>query len=149
MLSTISTENKECILLGDVNCNFLVSSDHKEMKSILTYFGLKQLITNYPTRITRESKTDVICSNVPHNISSVKVIPAGLSDHELIGCARELNNTKSNPRIITCRNFAYYDPKLFCEVVIPAGLSDHALIGCAIITQFQRSSYRNFELIIS
>jgi len=68
--------------------------------------GLKQLIIT-PTRITRESKTliDVICSNVPHNISSVKVIPAGLSDHELI--------------------------------------------GCAIITQFQRSSYRNFELIIS
>ena len=59
MLSTISAENKECILSGDINCNFLVSSDHKEMKSILTYFGLKQLITS-PTRI------DVICSNVPH-----------------------------------------------------------------------------------
>ena len=67
MLSTISAENKECILSGDINCNFLVSSDHKEMKSILTYFGLKQLIIS-PTRITRESKTliDVICSNVPH-----------------------------------------------------------------------------------
>ena len=104
------------ILSGDINCNYLVSPDHKEIKSILTSSGLKQLITS-PTRITRESKTliDVICSNEPHNIYSIKVIPAGLSDHELIGCARKLNNVKFNPRIITCRNFANYDPKLFCE----------------------------------
>jgi len=125
MLLTISAENKECILSGDINCNFLVSSDHKEMKSILTYFGLKQLITS-STRITCESKTliDVICSNVPHNISLVKVIPAGLSDHELIGCARKLNNVKFNPRIITCRNFANYDPKLFCEELNSANFEE-------------------------
>ena len=86
MLWAVSAENKECILLGDINCNYLVSSDHKEIKSILTDLGLKQLISS-PTRITCESKTliDVICSNVLHNIFSVKVIPAGLSDHELIG----------------------------------------------------------------
>ena len=103
MLSTVSAENKECILSGDINCNYLVPSDHKEIKSILSYFGLKQLISS-PTRITRESKTliDVICCNVPHNIFSVKVIPAGLSDHELIGCAHKLNNVKFNPRIVTC-----------------------------------------------
>ena len=128
MLSSVSAENKECILTGDINCNYLVSSDHKEIKSILAYFQysrLKQLITS-PTRITRESKTliDVICSNEPHNISSVKVIPAGLSDHELIGCARKLNNVKFKPRIITCRNFAKYDPKLFCEDVNSANLED-------------------------
>ena len=95
------------------------------MKSILTYFGLKQLITT-PTRITRESKTliDVICSNVPHNISSVKVIPAGPSHHELIGCARKLNNAKFNPQIITCRNFANYDPKLFCEELNSANFEE-------------------------
>ena len=125
MVSSVSTENKECILTGDINCNYLVSSDHKEIKSILAYFGLKQLITS-PTRITRESKTliDVICSNEPHNISSVKVIPAGLSDHELIRCARKLNNVKFKPRIITCRNFAKYDPKLFCEDLKSANLED-------------------------
>jgi len=93
MLSTVS---------ADINCNYLVSSDHKEIKSILAYFDLKQLISS-PTRITHESKTlvDVICSNAPHNIFSVKVIPAGLSDQELIGCAHKLNNVKFNPRIIT------------------------------------------------
>ena len=64
------------------------------------------------------------CSNAPHNIFSVKVIPAGLSDHEFIGCARKLNNVKFNPRIITCRNFANYDPKLFCEELNSANLED-------------------------
>ena len=126
MLSTVSAENKEGILSGDINCNYLVSSDHKEiLKSILNYFGLRQLISS-PTRLTRESNIliDVICSNVPHNISSVKVIPAGLSDHELIGCARRLNNVKFNPRIITYRNFADYDPELFCEKLNSANLDD-------------------------
>ena len=87
-----------------------------QIKTILTSFGLKQLITS-PTRILCESKMliDVICSNEPHNIYSVKVIPAGLSDHEHIGCARKLNNVKFNPQIITCQNFATYDPKLFCK----------------------------------
>ena len=125
MLWTVSAENKECLLSGDINCNYWGSSDHKEIKSILTYFGLKQLISS-PTRITRESKTliDVICSNVPHNIFSEKVIPACLSGHEFNGCACKLNNVKFNPRIITCRNFANYDPKLFCEELNSADLED-------------------------
>ena len=82
MLSMVVSEDKECILTGDINCNYLESSDHKELKSILSLFNLKQLISS-PTRITKESKTliDVICSNEKQNISSVKVIPAGLSDH--------------------------------------------------------------------
>ena len=89
----MSAEDKECILSADINCNYLVSSDCKEIKSILSSFGLEQLITS-PARITPETKNlmDVICSNEPHNMYSVKVIPAGLSDRELIGCARELNN---------------------------------------------------------
>ena len=33
MLTNISLENKECILTEDMNCNYLVNSDHKELKS--------------------------------------------------------------------------------------------------------------------
>ena len=44
MLLTVSSEDKECILTGDINCNYLVPSDHKEIKPILASFGLKQLI---------------------------------------------------------------------------------------------------------
>ena len=116
MLSTVSSENKECILTGDINCNFLANSDHKELKSIVAPFGLKQLI-RIPTRITPESQTliDVICTNEPQHICCTKVIPAGLSDHELIGCARKLHNVKHQPRVITCRNYANYNPQLFCD----------------------------------
>ena len=117
MLSTVSSEDKECILTGDINCNYLVPSDHKEIKSILASYGLKQLITTPTSRITRESKTliDIICSNEPEKIYSVKVISAGLSDHELICCSCKVNNVKIHPRIITWRNFTNYDQKLFCE----------------------------------
>ena len=133
MLSAVSAENKECILLGDINCNYLVFSDHKEIKSILASVGLKQLISS-PTRITCESKTviDVICSNEPHSINSMKVIPAGLSDHELIGCARKLNNVKFNPRIITCRNFTNYDQKLFCDDLNSVNFDDAVSSSCAV-----------------
>ena len=55
-LSTVASENKEIILTGDVNCNYLVNSDHKEIKSIINSYGLKQLLTT-PTGITTETKT--------------------------------------------------------------------------------------------
>ena len=68
-------------------------------------------------RITQESKTliDVIYTNLPQNFYCIKVIPAGLSDHDMIGCVRKLHNHKYQPRKITRRNFANYDPTLFCN----------------------------------
>ena len=93
-----------------------MNSDHKDLKSILVSFGLKQLITT-STRITQASQTliDIICSNVPQNMYSVKATSAGLSDHKLIGCARKLNNVKHQPKNITCRNYANYNPQAFCD----------------------------------
>ena len=53
MMSTVVSEDKECILTGDINCNYLEGSDHKDLKAILSSFNLKQLISS-PTRITKE-----------------------------------------------------------------------------------------------
>ena len=91
-------------------------SENKQIKLILASYGLKQLIST-PARIKRESKTliDIICSNEPEKLYSVKVILAGLSDHELICHSRKVNYVKIHPRIITCQNFTIYDQKLFCE----------------------------------
>ena len=47
-----------------VNCNYLVNSYHKELKSILTAFGLKQLIKD-PTRVTQDSRS--LTSSTPTN----------------------------------------------------------------------------------
>ena len=115
MLELVSIENKEILMLGDMNCNYLAKSDHKEIKNIISSYGLKQLITS-PTRITNHSSTliDVICSNEPQNISIAKSIPAGLSDHEMIGCVWKLNNIKQPSRDIRCRNYTNYNPVSFC-----------------------------------
>ena len=99
-----------------MNCNYLVDSDHKELKSIFTAFGSKQLIKD-PTRVTEDSRSliGVIYTNEPWNIYSVKVIPAGLSDHDLVGCTRKIHNFKYQPKLITCKNYANYDPVAFCN----------------------------------
>ena len=54
MLSNASVENKEIIVLGALNANFLVPSDSKDLKDIFDIFGFKQMI-NKPTRITTSS----------------------------------------------------------------------------------------------
>ena len=83
------------------------------MKGLFQMHGYKQLIKT-ATRITDQSKTliDVIFSNKPENIVKATVIPAELSDHDMIGCSRKINNTKYKPRSIKCRNYKNYNPEL-------------------------------------
>ena len=72
--------------------------------------GYKQLIKK-PTRITENTETliDVVQTTHPINISKSVVIPAGLSDHDMIGCVRKMHKFKQNPKTITCRNYAKYN----------------------------------------
>ena len=132
MMSTVVFEDKECILTGAINCNYLENSDHKELKTILSSFNLKQLISS-PTRITKESKTliDVNFSNETQNISSVKVIPAGLSDHELIGCSRKIQNVTFQSKTILSRNYTNCSPNLFCDDLKAANFEDLFSATCA------------------
>lgn len=39
MLTTVSAENKEVILMGDINCNYLKESDDADIKSIIDVNG--------------------------------------------------------------------------------------------------------------
>ena len=116
ILGLVSIENKEILVLGDLNCNYLINSEHKEIKHIITASGLKQLITS-PMRITNQSSTliDVICSIESKIISITKVIPMGRSEHETVLYARKLDNIKQPSRDITCRNFSNYNPALYCD----------------------------------
>ena len=112
ILSNVSAENKESIITGDINCNYLQKNDHRNIKSIFEGYGYKQLVKS-ATRICESSKTliDVILTNCPQNISFTNTVPASLSDHELIGCVRKQNYAKFQPRTITCRNYSKYDPR--------------------------------------
>ena len=74
-------------------------------------FGFKQLITK-PTRYDENNTTliDIIVSNNSVHIPSTEVIPMSLSDHEMIGFTRKLNN-KYTPQKINCRDYRNYDPE--------------------------------------
>ena len=51
MNSLVSEENKETILIWDLNWNYLNNADHMSIKRILQLYGVKQVIKQ-PTRIT-------------------------------------------------------------------------------------------------
>ena len=111
MLTKLNNENKETIIIGDINVNYLDKTSEKPIKELLALQGLIQCIKG-PTRVTDTSETliDVILSTKPEHLSSIKVIPTSLSDHHAIGCVRKRSNTKLPFETIKCRNYANYNP---------------------------------------
>ena len=89
-LNVISSEREECIIMGDTNINYLDKNNHNDIKDIFMLNGYKQLVTK-ATRITEDSKTliDIIFTNKPKNISKTDTIPTSLSNHDMVGCARQ------------------------------------------------------------
>ena len=114
VVSTASLEDKEVIVAGDLNANYLKSSEHKDLKDIFKVNSFKQLIDK-PTRITKESSTliDKIASIHQHNIAKAIVFPNGISDHDLTGVVRKLNNIKYTPRKLITRNYKNYNKEIF------------------------------------
>jgi exonuclease III len=54
VLSTVSAENKESFIAGDLNCDYKVSNDHIDIKDLINSYGFHQLIKS-PTRTTINS----------------------------------------------------------------------------------------------
>ena len=119
VLESDSAKNKELVVTGDFNCDFLVKScskETKELKEIFRNFGLTQLIDK-STRSTEESSTllDLFASNSPGNITFTNVVASSLSDHDMLIAVRKINACKLPPRTIECRNYAKYNPSAFCD----------------------------------
>ena len=110
MIESTVCENKEAILCGDLNCNYLVPSDQKPIKDIILLNGFKQII-DQPTRITQSTETLIDIFATTHELNLTKNIICGssLSDHELIGIARKINCRKFSPKRIQCRSFKNID----------------------------------------
>lgn len=110
MMTKASEESKEMIVLGDMNVNFLVPGDNKDLKSVFEPLGLKQTIEK-PTRITETTRTliDIVLTNTPANIAGTDVIATSIGDHDMPGCVRKINNSRFNPRLITCRDYKTYN----------------------------------------
>ena len=111
-LEAIEKENKETIIMGDLNTDYLKENDHRDIKDIFTKNGYKQILKT-PTRVTPTTATliEVIQTNNPQNISYHAVIPYGLSDHDLTACVRKMNNIKYEPITIRCRDLKNYDER--------------------------------------
>ena len=117
-LTDIAQQNKETMLLGDFNVNYSVRNDNKEFKSIMNTYGFKQLI-NKATRTADTSSTiiDLLFTNCPHNINYADVFVTSISDHDMIGGVRKINNVKIPMRTVKCRNYGKYNPDKLCEDV--------------------------------
>lgn len=86
VLQMVEKENKDIILIGDVNCDILNPCCYtKKLLEITENYHLHQIITD-PTRITENTFTlidHVYTSNVD-KITSSGVLHTGVSDHSLI-----------------------------------------------------------------
>ncbi|XP_068734542.1 uncharacterized protein [Montipora capricornis] len=119
VLELANAENKETLITGDFNFDFLdasFSNSTKDMKRILSSFNLKQLIDK-AKQITKASSTllDLFATNSPKNVTLAKVFPSTLSDHDMLVVVRKINAGKLPPRFIECRNFLKYDQMNFIE----------------------------------
>ncbi len=108
-VATAVSENKEFILSGDLNCDYLKRSDHTTIKDCLKLNGFKQLIDE-PTRITMNTSSliDIIATTHENNIALKFVYSSGASDHHLIGIVRKLNTKHFQPRRTLVRNYKGY-----------------------------------------
>ena len=120
LLETLEKEQKEIILIGDVNCNDLDLATKSKIIETLrdTYreYQLKQLIRN-PTRSTLITQTviDHLATNRPKLIINSGVFTTGFSDHDLIfGIRKVFNHINREPKIIKSRQLKHYDPIKFC-----------------------------------
>ena len=111
LIKTVNLENKELIIIGDLNINYLNKDSHIQLKSNITLQGMKQIVKE-PTRTTKDTQTliDIILTNRPENLCSTNVILSSLSDHDIISCKRKINNIKISDITITCRDYKNYNP---------------------------------------
>ena len=110
VLNITTSENKEAIILGDINCDYLKDKDHKTIKDLFITHGYKQLIDK-ATGITEQSETliDVILTNSPETIRKHDTILSSNSDHDIICIIRKKSTPKYRPNVIYSRNYKNYD----------------------------------------
>ena len=102
-IDTVLNEEKEFILLGDINKSLLNNDTDRESGNFITSIGLTQLISE-PIRVTNDSRTlvDHFYTNNEDNIQSVNVEKYGMfcnqSSHNSFDKSKEHQN-------ITYRSF--------------------------------------------
>ena len=112
LFQNLDNEQKELIIVGDLNCDLLqrnLSNHTRPFSDIVNLFQLTQLI-DHPTRITDKTASllDVAIVNSPEKISHSGVLHVGISDHSLIYICRKISFSFNNLRCVESRNFKNY-----------------------------------------
>ena len=120
-------ENKEVVVLGDVNLDFLIwgnGNDSYDQLSQLIFdrifpHGVVQCIkeaTHYwPNR--EPSGLDHLYTNHPEKLFHPMVINNGGSDHRMVMCTRHTKKKIACQRIIVKRSYKNFDANIFLQYV--------------------------------
>ena len=114
-LSLATKENKDLILLGDLNVKYSSKQDHKEMKDIFKLNGMPQVINDdsrFDIHHNTSTLIDVIFAENDFAVTRTSVIPMSIEDHDMVGCIYKLNNARFSQKNIHCRDYENYDPLL-------------------------------------
>ena len=120
VIKSLDFENKEIIVIGDMNCNYLAESRNSELINLTEISEVYQLtqIINKPTRITVTSKSliDLIFTNQESRVVSHGVIDCGISDHCLVYVVRKIAvPTNNRHKYITTRSFKNFNSSFFIQ----------------------------------
>ena len=115
MMDKVTECNANILLLGDFNIDLF--KQPPAWNNATTLFGLEQLVEE-ATRVTKSSATliDHIYTNNKQQVSKVKVVDSGISDHSGIFCHWSIKLPKQNPRghkTITLRSFKNFNETNF------------------------------------
>ena len=101
-------------MTGDLNCNYLIADDHKDIKNIFKLNALKQLIKRQLQAIQKfKNLIDVFYSNNGKTVTGAIVEPSAISNHDIFGINRKMHTQKFKPRKLTTRNFSKYKSNAF------------------------------------
>ena len=107
----------DIIILGDLNCNLLVSSpETKIMQEFISTFNLNQMVEK-PTRIKEITVCliDVIMTTNKSIISFSDVLACSVSDHHLVWLVLTLKTPRPKPTYISTRSYSDYNAERFRE----------------------------------
>ena len=131
LLDKVTTENKELLLLGDLNFDYKIdeSLSTNAVHYMENLYILKQLV-DQPTRITNSSKTllDVILSSIPekHNVTGVARI--SLSDHFLVYTCLNYRVNRRNHKTVKYRDYKNFNEDSFLQ----------DMFNCQIFSDYMR-----------
>ncbi len=118
-LPLIDNDNKESIILGDANYDFLppsLSTQAIELKFITGLYQYEQLISE-PTRVTKDTQTIIqhFYTTNPDNIIPKGVSTICISDHYLMYGITKFKVSKENAKIIKYCDYKHFNKQMFLQ----------------------------------